>query len=371
MAANSQICFAIGTLALLLILSPSFAADDSDAVVVLTEENFEKEVGQDRGALVEFYAPWCGHCKKLAPEYERLGASFKKAKSVLIGKVDCDDQKSVCTKYDVTGYPTLKWFPKGSLEPKKYEGARTAEALAEYVNTEAGTNVKIGVLPSDVVVLTPDNFDEVVLDKSKNVLVEYYAPWCGHCKALAPTYEKLATAFKLEDDVVIANVDADQHKNLGEKYGVSGFPTIKFFPKDNKDGEDYEGGRDLEDFVKFLNEKSGTNRDAKGKLNSEAGIVEALSGLVKEFVAATGDEKKAVFTKLGAEVDKLEGSTARYGKLYIKAAKSSLEKGADYATNEIQRLDRILSKAISPAKLDELTIKKNVLSTFVVEPQDS
>ncbi|GMP63829.1 hypothetical protein CsSME_00025361 [Camellia sinensis var. sinensis] len=169
---RSQICWVFVTLALFLALS-AFADD----VVVLTEENFEKEIGQDRGALVEFYAPWCGHCKKLAPEYEKLGASFKKAKSVLIGKVDCDEHKSVCSKYGVSGYPTIQWFPKGSLEPKKYEGARTLEALVEFVNSEGGTNVKIAAVPSNVVVLTSDNFDEIVLDDAKDVLVEFYAPW--------------------------------------------------------------------------------------------------------------------------------------------------------------------------------------------------
>lgn len=356
--AKSQICFFAGTLALLL-LSSAFADD----VVVLTEENFDKEVGQDRGALVEFYAPWCGHCKKLAPEFEKLGASFKKAKSVLIGKVDCDEQKDLCSKYGVQGYPTIKWFPKGSLEPKKYEGARTAEALSEFVNSEGGTNVKIAATPSNVVILSTDNFDDVVLDESKDVLVEFYAPWCGHCKALAPTYEKVATAFKSED-VVIASLDADKYKDLGEKYGISGFPTLKFFPKNNKDGEDYEGGRDLEDFVSFINEKCGTSRDSKGQLTTEAGIVASLENLVKEFVSATDDEKKAIFNRLEEEVGKLEGSGARYGKIYIKAAKSCMEKGADYAKNEIQRLERMLSKAISSSKSDEFTLKKNILSVF-------
>nr|POE96764.1 putative protein disulfide-isomerase a6 [Quercus suber] len=356
---EKEICLGLAFLA--LSLSSIAVADD---VVVLTEENFEKEVGQDRAALVEFYAPWCGHCKKLAPEYEKLGATFKKAKSVLIAKVDCDDQKSLCSKYDVSGYPTLKWFPKGSLEPKKYEGPRTTEALAEFVNTEGGTNVKIAAIPSNVVVLTSDNFGEVVLDETKDVLVEFYAPWCGHCKNLAPTYEKVATAFKLEEDVVIANVDADKYKDLGEKYGVSGFPTLKFFPKGNKAGEEYEGGRDLEDFVAFINEKSGTSRDAKGQLTSKAGIVESLDALVKEFVAASSEEKKAVFARIQEEAEKLTGSSARYGKIYSKAAKSCLEKGADYAKNEIERIQRILDKSISPAKADEFTLKKNVLSSF-------
>ncbi|KAH7833837.1 hypothetical protein Vadar_010207 [Vaccinium darrowii] len=356
---SSQIHWSFAVLAVFLISSA--LADD---VVVLTEDNFEKEVGQDRSALVEFYAPWCGHCKKLAPEYEKLGSSFKKAKSVLIGKVDCDEHKSICSKYGVSGYPTIQWFPKGSLDPKKYEGPRTAEALAEFVNSEGGTNVKIAATPSNVVVLTADNFDEIVLDEKKNVLVEFYAPWCGHCKNLAPVYEKVATAFKLEDDVVIANLDADKHKDLGEKYGVTGFPTLKFFPKSNKAGEDYDGGRDLDDFVAVINEKCGTSRDSKGQLTDKAGIVESLDSLVKEFVSAGSDEKKAIYGRIEEEVEKLEGSAARYGKIYLKAAKSCVEKGADYAKNEIQRVERMLNKAISAAKADEFTLKKNILSTF-------
>ncbi|WOH14293.1 hypothetical protein DCAR_0933812 [Daucus carota subsp. sativus] len=354
---------AFGTLAAIICVLSCLHTASAD-VVVLTQDNFHDQVGADRAALVEFYAPWCGHCKKLAPEYEKLAASFKKAKSVLIGKVDCDEHKGVCGKYGVSGYPTIKWFPKGSLEPKKYEGPRTAEALAEFVNSEGGTNVKITSVPSSVVILSSDNFDDVVMDTTKNVLVEFYAPWCGHCKNLAPIYEKVAAAFHMEDDVVIANLDADKYKNIGEKYGVSGFPTLKFFPKGNKAGEDYHGGRDLNDFVSFINEKCATSRDANGQLTSEAGIVSSLDSIVKEFVSADKDEKKAVYARLEEEVGKLDGSSARYGQIYLKSAKSCMDKGSDYPKNEIERLERLLSKTITAAKADQFTLKKNILSAF-------
>ncbi|KAG9156698.1 hypothetical protein Leryth_006661 [Lithospermum erythrorhizon] len=370
----------LSSLVLLSLLSLALGDD----VVVLTQDNFDKEVGQDRGALVEFYAPWCGHCKKLAPEYEKLAASFKKAKSVLIGKVDCDEHKDLCQKYGVSGYPTIQWFPKVGISSSNVLNPEIQLSLGMKVQgmqkplpnllirrqKSEGTNVKIASIPSSVVVLSSDNFDQIVLDETKDVLVEFYAPWCGHCKSLAPvsslldTYEKVASAFKNEEDVVIANLDADKHKDLAEKYGVSGFPTLKYFPKGNKAGEDYDGGRDLDDFVTFINEKCGTSRDAKGQYNSKAGIVESLDSLVKEFISASDEEKKTVFTRIEDEVSNLKGSTARYGKIYLKAAKSSMEKGADYAKNEIQRLDRILSKAVSPAKADEFTLKKNILSTF-------
>ncbi|KAA3475122.1 protein disulfide-isomerase like 2-1-like [Gossypium australe] len=142
---KSQIWLTFGTLSLLA--ASAMAAD----VIVLTEENFHKEVGQDKGALVEFYAPWCGHCKKLAPKYEKLGESLKKAKSVLIGKVDCDEHKSVCSKYGVQGSQQFNGFLKAIWNLKsdtskffsRYEGPRTAEALIEFVNREGGTFVFI------------------------------------------------------------------------------------------------------------------------------------------------------------------------------------------------------------------------------------
>ncbi|GAV78238.1 LOW QUALITY PROTEIN: Thioredoxin domain-containing protein, partial [Cephalotus follicularis] len=125
-------------------------------------------------------------------------------------QVDCDEQKSICSKYGVSGYPTIQWFPKGSLESKKYDRPRNAESLAEFVNSEGGTNVKIATAPSNVMVLTTYNSDEVVLDKNKDVLVEYTG--CSDC-----TYEKVASTFKSEGDVVIANLDVDKYKDVAEK----------------------------------------------------------------------------------------------------------------------------------------------------------
>lgn len=86
-----------------------------------------------------------------------------------------------------------------------------------------------------VVTLTPANFDEVVSGDS-NVLVKFYAPWCGHCKNMAPEYEIAGETFKAGDGVVIAKVDADAERDLGERFEVKGFPTIKWFPKVSQSG---------------------------------------------------------------------------------------------------------------------------------------
>ncbi|KAF3334548.1 protein disulfide-isomerase like 2-1 [Carex littledalei] len=284
----------------------------ADNAVVLTPENFDEEVGQDRYALVEFFTPWCGHCQKLAPDYERLASSFKKTDTVLIAKVDCTEYYDLCAKYDVTGYPTIHWFPKGSMRPRKYEGIRTADDLADFVNAEADTNVKLAFAPSYVVVLTSETLDQVVYDETKDVLVEFYTPWL--------IYEKVASAFKLDKHIVIANVDIDQHKDLSEKYGVKKIPTIKFFSKENKEGELFEGEKEIDDV------KCGTSRDSEGQLTSEAGIIESLDEVVKEFVAATNDEKNNILTKIEHQVSKLTGPAARYGKDVRKSSKEYHEK---------------------------------------------
>jgi protein disulfide-isomerase A6 len=125
---------------------------------------------------------------------------------------------------------------------------------------------------SSVLDLIPSNFDKIVFQSSKPALVEFFAPWCGHCKNLAPVYEELASTFAhAGDKVSIGKVDADEHKSLGKRFGVQGFPTLKWF--DGKDGstpEDYSGGRDLESLTKFINEKTGVK--AKGKKAAKSDV---------------------------------------------------------------------------------------------------
>jgi protein disulfide-isomerase A6 len=111
---------------------------------------------------------------------------------------------------------------------------------------------------SAVIDLTPANFDKVVLQSGKPTLVEFFAPWCGHCKNLAPVYEELALTFDSQrDKVQIAKVDADAEKELGRRFGVQGFPTLKWFDGVTDQPTEYKSGRDLESLSNFIVEKTG------------------------------------------------------------------------------------------------------------------
>lgn len=118
------------------------AAEDwptEKGVVVLDPKNFESFIDSQDYTIIEFYAPWCGHCKSLEPEWATAASKVSKLKpKVLLAKVDADAHKELATKYDVSGYPTIKIFKKGTKKPEDYDGPREAKGIVSFVKEAMG-----------------------------------------------------------------------------------------------------------------------------------------------------------------------------------------------------------------------------------------
>jgi protein disulfide-isomerase A1 len=468
-------------LCILFALSVTADIPQEEGVLVLTESNFDEAIASNDYILVEFYAPWCGHCKKLAPEYARAAQVLAKETPPLsLAKIDTTVHKNIGTRFNIEGFPTLKLFSKGT--PSDYNGGRTEAEIVAWMKKKTGPASKalttpeevesfhstsdvavvmfsaeegllatyesvaranddilfahcgtsacqekfsvqpgsvvlfkkfdegrndlatfdeaslrefvqanssplvmpfdekcaqlifgksvaglflyrdrnsenasaleaavkaaaanlrgkiqvvitditegletrlaeyIGVTSADlpsvrihdtrvdlkkytmegeiteqnimtfvddwtngklrptlksdeipteqkenVYVLVGKSFNDIVMDPTKDVLVEFYAPWCGHCKKLAPIYEEVAGNLKHNTNLVIAKMDSTT--NEVDSVSIQGFPTIKFFPANNKSNPiDFNGDRTVEGFTKFLQEHSTNAVKAKDDL---------------------------------------------------------------------------------------------------------
>merc|ERR1712121_462198 len=409
-----------------------------EGVSVLTVENFDEVIEGNEFVLVEFYAPWCGHCKALAPEYAKAaGILAEKESKIVLAKVDATEEGFVAEKFEVRGYPTLKFFRNGKAT--EYGGGRTADTIVSWLEKKtgppalalasveeatafvAGKDVAvIGVfadqttdaakaylaaasaiddipfaitssaevaaehkiegeavlllktfddgravlaediteaavaafiageslplvvdfnqetaqkifsgdikshllaflsvkadshaddvamlqgiakenkgkmlfviintfvakflagelkqhlmsaeIPEDwdaagVKVLVGKNFHEVAMNPEKNVLVEFYAPWCGHCKQLTPIWDKLGEKYADHTNIVIAKMDSTA--NELEEIKVQGFPTIKLIKAGDNSIVDFDGERTEAGFTKFLDAQVGADAAAKDEL---------------------------------------------------------------------------------------------------------
>jgi protein disulfide-isomerase A6 len=256
-------------LVLATLLADSLALyPSSSSVIELTPSNFDKLViKSDEVWIVEFFAPWCGHCQALVPEYTKAAAALKGV--VKVGAVNADDHKDLGGRYGVRGFPTLKIFGANKNKPEDYNGARTAQGLVDAALQAVKSKVKASLGggsssqdadDKDVIELTDSNFDKLVLQSEDMWLVEFFAPWCGHCKNLAPHWAKAAT--ELKGKVKLGALDATVHQVQASKYGVQGYPTIKFFAPGKKSSDsvsDYDGGRIANDIVTWSLEKLAEN----------------------------------------------------------------------------------------------------------------
>uniref|UniRef100_A0A667I8M2 protein disulfide-isomerase n=1 Tax=Lynx canadensis TaxID=61383 RepID=A0A667I8M2_LYNCA len=446
------------------------APEEEDHVLVLHKGNFEEALAAHKYLLVEFYAPWCGHCKALAPEYAKAAGRLKaEGSEIRLAKVDATEESDLAQQYGVRGYPTIKFFKNGdTAAPREYtgdvesdfakqfllaaeavddipfgitsngdvfskyqldkdgvvlfkkfdegrnnfEGDITKDKLLDFIKhnqlplviefTEQtapkifGGEIKTHILlflpksvsdyesklsnfkkaaerfkgkilfifidsdhtdnqrileffglkkeecpavrlitleeemtkykpesdeltaakieefchrflegkikphlmsqelPEDwdkqpVKVLVGKNFEEVAFDEKKNVFVEFYAPWCGHCKQLAPIWDKLGETYKDHENVVIAKMDSTA--NEVEAVKVHSFPTLKFFPAGTDRAViDYNGERTLDGFKKFL--ESG-GQDGAGDDDDLEDLEEAEEPDLEE-----DDDQKAVKDEL-------------------------------------------------------------------------
>jgi len=163
-----------------------------------------------------------------------------------------------------------KQFPAFAIELKNKHWAFdeqrefTIQSVSDWVDTYLAGKVRPTVKSEDVpatqtgpvVKVVAKSWDSIVNDKTKDVLVEFYAPWCGHCKSLQPTYETLANDLKGVSSVVISQIDATAN-DVDPELGIRGFPTIKLFPANSKTPVEYEGDRTLPNLLNFVKEHSG------------------------------------------------------------------------------------------------------------------
>jgi len=220
---------------LLAALAATVCANDvtkDEGVYVLTTKNFKKVIEDTEFILVEFYAPWCGHCKSLAPEYAKAAGKLNDLESAIkLGKVDATEETELAEEHGVRGYPTLKFFRNG--KPVEYNGGRQADDIVNWLLKKTGPPAK--ALAS--------------VDEAKAFIAEKPVCIIGFFKDQSTDAAKafLASAAATDDHpFAITSEDA-----VASEYGVSGDGIVLF--KDFDEGKNvYEGDITEEGITTFV-----------------------------------------------------------------------------------------------------------------------
>jgi len=206
-----------------------------------------------------------GH-QEIVAQLKTVAADYK-GKTLFVVVPHTEERVLSYFDFKKTDLPKAILVSMGAGDMKKF--AFTAEINAQNVRAhvaafhsgELKPTLKSEDAPADnsgpVKVVVGTTFNEIVLDTTKDVLVEFYAPWCGHCKSLTPIYESLGKKFQGSKTVTIAKVDATANDIDHPAVNVRGFPTIIFFPANNKNSPiTYDGERELDAMVEFIEDNA-------------------------------------------------------------------------------------------------------------------
>lgn len=241
----------------------------------LTPDNF-KDTTATGLWFIEHYSPYCGHCRDFAPTWDKLvETTDKNAPSVHLAQVNCAIygggcfymhwgfifdliHPDFCTESGIKGYPTLTMYKDGHAV-EKYNGNRKLDNLEAFIgrHVEQATLAEPGVARAiintegEVLDLTSESFSHNLAKGP--MFVKFFAPWCGHCKKLAPIWKQLGR--HMQNKLTIGQVNCDDHGALCKSHGVQGYPTLIYLSEGGLRSE-YNGGRKLEQLKSFAEKAS-------------------------------------------------------------------------------------------------------------------
>ncbi|KAJ2849329.1 protein disulfide-isomerase precursor [Coemansia brasiliensis] len=244
------------------------AASSESDVKVLTTDTFKEWTASQSLALVEFYAPWCGHCKALAPEYEKAATMLKP--DIGVAKVDCTEEQALCEEMEIPGFPTLKVFKDG--DHAAYNGTRKAQGIVNYMRKQ--------LLPP-LSQLTAETLDQFT--KSDRVVVIGFID------------DKDSTEYKALD--TLANELRDEFNfgvapGLAKEYGVKAPAVIAF--KEFDDGQDILEEITVDSLRKFIKTSS---VPVLGEISGETYSMYAQTGLPFGFIFFDSPEMREQLEK--------------------------------------------------------------------------
>ncbi|THV07435.1 thioredoxin-domain-containing protein [Dendrothele bispora CBS 962.96] len=232
----------------------------------LSPDNFKSTIASGIW-FIEHFSPYCGHCRAFAPTWEELVKWNEEQTNngIELAQVNCAVNGDLCDANNVKGYPQMNLYKDGEFV-ETFKGARDLprlqEFLKKYANPDVSEEKEIPLAmttppspvynPSGTVEVLDDSNFQKTLDEGP-VFVKFFAPWCGHCKKLAPTWKNLAQS--MQNKLTIAEVDCEAHKSLCKTQKIEGFPTLVFFNGGAR--SEYNGGRKLEPLTKFAEKASG------------------------------------------------------------------------------------------------------------------